>query len=316
MSENKVTRDTRIEMMNRKTRSVEVGYHKFMLKFPKKRESPICLVEGEDENYYGLRVQLRCDNISPEFIRCGGKDGVLNTFNLISSRSEYSEGKIFYFIDRDFDLKNSNVLIYETPCYSIENLYTTLKAFSLILRNQFGLSEDDEDYTNAIKIFDERQKEFHESIKYFNGWLMLQRELSREQMIAKLDLSDVKIKDFVNINLNRVTSKYNLEKINEMFPYAIKVTESEIEKKVLSIDEKDYQKVFRGKFEMQFLQKILELIQEEFGKKDDRRIHFKKKRSVSLNYYGLISQFSQHAETPTCLYEYIDGIWSNSTRAG
>lgn len=88
-------------------------------------------------------------------------------------------------MDRDFDSLINNSLIYETPYYSIENFYTGNEAVSNILRNQFKLDDADEDYQIAMDLFKRRQKEFHASTRYFNAWIMLQRELSSEGIMSR-----------------------------------------------------------------------------------------------------------------------------------
>lgn len=310
MNEGLDKKDLRIKMMDDKMATDVVGYHRFMLKYPKNRKLPICIVEGEDEKYYGLRVKIICNNLTPVFIVCEGKKGVKDTFDLISSKKEYREGKIFYFVDRDFDALIENTSIYETPYYSIENFYTGDETFSCILRNQFKLNEDDEEYRIAMDLFKERQREFHESTRYFNSWILLQRQLSSKGKMSRLNLSNINIKNFVSINLNRVIPKYDINKIHNYFSGAYKLLHEQVQDKFDELEDVNYQQVFRGKFEIQFLEKFLELIQEDIGSPEESSVYFKEKRSVSLNFYDIVSQFSSFAETPDCLVDYIKNIWS------
>ncbi|WP_406652402.1 DUF4435 domain-containing protein [Bacillus cereus] len=298
----------RVALMIQKRSEKIVGVFRFMKLYPKNQSSPFCVVEGEDEKYYKLRVMARCDNIQPIFIPCNGKDKVIETYKWVKSKSEYNKGKIMYFVDRDFDDSHSDSLIYETPVHSIENFYTTEEAVSSILRNTFSFDEMEEHFKIAMNLFRQRQKEFHESIKLLNVWLMCQSNLHKEGKVSKLNLKNVKIDDFVSIGLDNVTSKYDMKKISIKFPDAIKVKREDIDKKLKELDGENYQEIFRGKFEIQFLVKFLNLIRHDVGKKNPT--YFSSKIRVGLTIYDEIAQFSIDASTPNSLYNYLDNIWT------
>ncbi|PGN64603.1 hypothetical protein CN961_03540 [Bacillus thuringiensis] len=300
--------DSRVAMMKLKKTEKVVGRHRFMVKFPKNKDAPFCIVEGEDEKYYELRVKMRCDNIEPICIPCGGKKKVIDTYKWITKKTEYSKGKIMYFIDRDFDELYNDSLIYETPYYSIENFYTTDEAISKIFRNTFKFDEFGDHYRIAMDLFKKRQKEFHDSTKLFNAWIMCQRDISATQGKSRLNLADVSIENYVSINLNSVTAKYTIETIQDKFPEAHEVSAEELNNKLQELEGCVYQETFRGKFETQFLRKFLELLQTDVCSKEPK--HFPSKIKVSLNMYDLVAQFSNYATTPNCLIDYIDNIWS------
>ncbi len=68
------------------------------------------------------------------------------------NKKMYEKYKLAFFIDRNFDISYNNVSslpVYETPCYSIENFYTTKKTLKNILTNEFNLSEID--FAKTIK---------------------------------------------------------------------------------------------------------------------------------------------------------------------
>ena len=105
-----------------------------------------CFFEGENSKYYGVRIK---NIIRPEkdfYFSCSGKDGVLGIHKMLSARKSYANVKAAYFIDRDFDesIRERGLNeIYETPCYSIENFYTSVQCFSEVLRSEFNLREPD-----------------------------------------------------------------------------------------------------------------------------------------------------------------------------
>ena len=138
-----------------------------------------CFFEGEDKKYYEQRIE-EYTGITHKNIfgyDCGGKHGVLKVRKLISEKGEYDTVKKAYFIDRDYfstDLKDVDT--YETPCYSVENFYTSETAFEKILIRAFGINAYDEDFKRCVNDYKERQKEFHQKIVLINAWLKCQRK--------------------------------------------------------------------------------------------------------------------------------------------
>ncbi|PGE68216.1 DUF4435 domain-containing protein [Bacillus toyonensis] len=297
----------RVAQMAKKRSEKVVGILRFMKLYPKNESSPFCVVEGEDAKYYKLRVKIKCNNIQPIFIQCNGKDKVIETYKWIKSKPEYDEGKIMYFVDKDFDESYGNPLIYETPFHSIENFYTTEEAVANILRDTFTFDDMDEHFNIAMNLFRKCQEEFHESIKLLNVWLMCQADANRKEQVSTLNLRNVKIDDFVSMSLDSVTSKYNLETLVDKFPDAIIINQDIIGKLLEEIDGENYQEIFRGKFEIQFLVKFLNLIRQDVGKK--KPMYFPKRVGVNLAIYDVIDQFSKDASTPDCLCNYLDHIW-------
>lgn len=98
-----------------------------------------CFFEGEDAKYYGVRIKENLPEVDWEGISCGGKLKVEEVYNVlkIHENPSYQVAKKAFFIDRDFDEPLSEELrkdIYETPCYSIENFYTTEDCFNSQVR--------------------------------------------------------------------------------------------------------------------------------------------------------------------------------------
>ncbi|MEL6462272.1 MAG: DUF4435 domain-containing protein, partial [Cyanobacteria bacterium J06621_15] len=144
-------------------------FTKFTRLYKQNPSALFCFFEGEDSKYYGVRI----DNIArPKkdyiYISCNGKEGVLGINKMLASRKRYSVVKAAYFIDRDFDIsiQQKNLAgIYETPCYSIENFYTSVDCVSKILKSEFKLSESDEDLEKCIFLYQKLQNEFHNAVE-------------------------------------------------------------------------------------------------------------------------------------------------------
>lgn len=299
---------TRLDLMGKQLEQVIVGYHRFLLKYPKYKSQPICFIEGEDESYYGIRVKLQCENKEPYFIKCDGKKGVLKTFDKIQATNKYQGDKLFYFVDRDFDNLINNALIYETPCYAIENLYTTVDAFIKILRNKFKITEDDEEFETCVRLYTERQKEFHNCIFLLNCWIICIKEQVEQTETKKgPNISSLLLKDFVKIKLDSVTATYDLNKIEDYFSGKYRVPQEVIDNKISELLHINPQQYFRGKFEIEFLRKFLEVLQEELA--NPKLGYFSRSVSVTGSFSDIVSSFSTYAETPGCLVDYLKRVW-------
>jgi len=275
----------------------------------KYHNSIFCCFEGDDSKYYFKRIEDKT-GFSPENIvalNCDGKTEVLRLYRMIKGKSEYSALKFLYFIDRDFDppIENPSHDIYETPVYSVENLYTTFEAFIRILKCEFNYTEDDTEYTLLLQLFRERQLEFHKETAYFNAWLACQRNSSAKNNSARLNLSNFNLSKIIPIiDLDRIQAAYDKTVLESLFPEAIKLAEDEIQEKLVLFSKENPQEIFRGKFEIDFLFEILEAIKKDFNSAKPR---FIKKRGVQLNQSkkNMISEFSQYASTRNCLISYL-----------
>lgn len=128
-----------------------------------------CFFEGKDSPYYYPRIkQATALTIFP--IKCNGKKLVLKVYELIGYHREYEKYKKAFFIDRDFNESLNNPDIFETPCYAIENFYTSIEVFKEIVKNSWGLSETSEAYKICLDLYSKRQQEFHQVTLLFNAW--------------------------------------------------------------------------------------------------------------------------------------------------
>jgi hypothetical protein len=189
-----------------------------------------CFFEGEDSKYFGIRIKNIARPKKDILLSCGGKKGVLGIHRMILARKEYENIKATYFIDKDFDAsirERGLSQIYETPCYSIENFYTSSECFSNILKSEFKLTEIDEDFGRCISLYTRLQEEFHDAVELLNAWIACQRQNSSESRLqeefrdaiefldawidcqkknsSELKISNLSISKFVNIGLDKIT---------------------------------------------------------------------------------------------------------------
>jgi len=162
---------TYIEQLRLSKDKAQVAFQEFALSTRKYPNHLFCFFEGKDNPYYVPRIKRFTSLYQP--IKCGNRDSVLKIHTLISNRLEYSSYKKAFFIDRDFNkpLEQSNPPFFETPCYSIENLYVSVDVFKEILVNEFHLSEfsDSNIVEVYISLYHERQNEFHDAVCLFNS---------------------------------------------------------------------------------------------------------------------------------------------------
>ncbi len=272
-----------------------------------------CFFEGEDSKYYGIRIRnIARPPKQPYYFNCDGKSGVLGVYRILSNRKRYEKAKAAYFIDRDFDKSIYNRLnfqsskpIYETPCYSIENFYTSVSCVSEILRSEFNLNETNEEeiFIKCINLYQKLQTELHAQVGLLNAYIACLKEKQ-----VKLNLNNYNISDFVKINLAKITSTYTLTTLNKKFSHSITLSQDELNAQLSLLQSLECQKSFRGKFEIDFLCKFLEQLKEKANIGDKR--YFSKKYKVTFNFSRktIISDLSQYADTPDCLMHYLESF--------
>lgn len=260
------------------------------------------------------------NGIEYESIDCKGKESVLQLFELLETHSEpkYRHAKKAFFIDRDFDPPlpaDKRSKIYETPCHSIENLYTSLACFEKILKDGFEINEfADEDepiFKQCISLFTQTQKQFHDAIAALNAWIMLMRRMETEGSTPKkTSLNKIKFEQWVKIELDNVSKHYTIDDINSTFPERDNISEIEISTKINSFSSIDDRgKIFRGKYELAFFSKFLNILKNDLCAASPK--HFNKKRKINFplpNSSDILSQFSQYADTPQCLRDYLKNL--------
>lgn len=296
-----------VEQLRNSTTRPVVAYTEFMNSTGKLPNHLFCFFEGKDNPYYVPRIKKHTSDFHT--IKCGGRSKVLEVHNLIKNQEVYKDYKKAFFIDKDFneELSEQNPIIYETPCYSIENLFVDYRSFKQILSNEFYLSET----TNLLHqkyldLYKNRQEEYHDAVLLFNAWyacLINIRNSQGQETGVKLDNKFPK--GLVNISLDQVSYGYTFEDLKNIFPNASEVTLDNLNIKVEEFKNCNKLKSFRGKYEMDFLLRFIDLMLAE-GKKNNEQIKFS--FDGALNNERAISVFTNYAETPDCLDVYINKV--------
>ena len=303
---------TYIEQLRLSKNKAQVAFQEFALSTRKHPNHLFCFFEGKDNPYYVPRIKHFTSLYQP--INCGNRDSVLKIHTLISNRPEYSNYKKAFFIDRDFNkpLERLNLPIFETPCYSVENLYVSVDVLKEILVNEFHLSEfSDSDIIEAcVSLYNERQNEFHDAVCLFNSWYACLIEIRNSTgKITGVNLDEKLPKDYIDVTLQSVTCNYDLNSIENAYPNATKIGEIILINKLAEFGNCEKRKVFRGKYEMQFLIKFIQLLLQD---SNSNKIVVKSKINYAFNdnlsNQQAINIFEGYAETPESLIEYLETI--------
>lgn len=300
-----------LETLRQSKEKEQVAYQAFMLKAKDAETQFFCFFEGKDSPYYASRISFYYPKNIP--INCGGRENVLKVHALIKNHREYDKYKKAYFMDKDFNptLPAQDPPIFETPCYSIENFYTSCEVFEAILLHFFGFSAQDVDFQACLQLYKDRQKEFHEATLLFNAWYACLIDLRNSAgKKTGVSLAEKLPKDFITISLDSVTQQYDLALIKRTFPDATPINATDLEAKIQIFQACNAQQTFRGKFEMQFLLEMIFLLIDDANTKN-KQIFVKNKINATFgqgarmnNEQGLLA-FSGQAETPQSLKDYL-----------
>ena len=295
--------------LSEKVESTNVGYHRYLEK--KNHHSLFCFMEGKhDPDYYLGVIRTICgdDCIT---IACGNKSNVMDVYNSVF-RVDHDRYRLAFFIDKDFDDSVNDPNIFETDRYSIENYYCSLEAFKRMLKYGIGIPEDADYWQDVVDFFLVQFDQFHHTVDLFNAFYSLLHKYEREKnVVFKLNLCDNFPSDLAEINVNRCSKTYNLQNILDKYMISSGVmTQAEVNAECARLWKLDPFKVFRGKFEIDMLYKILTYLITDANTNQHSRI-IKKKVSMRLNGFSFMADLAQYADIPDSLRIYL-GKWAKA----
>jgi hypothetical protein len=155
-----------------------------------------------------------------------------------------------------------------------------------------------------------RQKEFHQATILFNAWyacLIEMRHTTDDK--TGVQLEDRLPKNFITISLQSISAHYDIEKIKQTFPTALEPSDDVLQTKIAEFNQSEAHKIFRGKYEMQFLVTMIELMIQDSAKNKN---YIKQKLNFTfgekLSNEQALGIFSSYAETPESLIVYLQQI--------
>lgn len=304
-----------VDSLRAESESDCVAYTEFMLSYKKNDTNKLYLFfEGyEDRFYYPIRIEtiLNKSNIA-DFV-CIGKDNVLKVHSLIKKSEAYKNIPTLFFVDADFDENNYPDSIYVTPTYSIENLFINQKCVEKILISEFKFSRDSDDLKKVINFYDLLFQDFIQNINVLNVWLSCQSEIRKEKEISTRLKIDNSLKEYFKKSIIQDDlSKYvkieeisTIENIENIFDKAQKVEIDRFLRKQSEFESVEKHLKFRGKFLLKFLEIFLFKLQSLDSKKYSTVFEKKYSSNLRIEYNTMCSAFSQYAETPDCLRNYL-----------
>lgn len=299
-----------IQQLRQSKEKATVAYQEFALSTKTYTNHLFCFFEGNDNPYYVPRIKKFTDEIYP--INCGGRDKVLKVYELISNQEVYNKYSKAFFIDRDFNSprQSNKDIIFETPCYSIENMYVNQNVLEQILIHDLQFSKNDANFEVCISLFNDRFKEFNSSVTLFNSWyacLIEIRNQTGKQTGVQLD--DKLPKGLVNISLQSVNGDYDLEKIRQIFPESTEIDDETLNNKFSEFQNCDSKLIFRGKYQLEFLITILQLIIND-SKNEQQYVKNKINYSFdgALNHKRALSVYTNYASTPEILNDFLRNV--------
>lgn len=263
-----------------------------------------CFYEGEDGKYYDSRIRQKFgDKIITYAV--GNKKEVLKLLRKVRSSGLYNSVCTMFFIDRDYDESRagSDEDLFETPCYSIENLYVQRECLLKILQSEFGLNEIMEDCKKCIQDFEAREAEFNQYILEFNALAYLRRKKSDSN--SNISLSSVKTSHMVKTSVMSVCKSDKYEQTLQQMREKLEFEEYELEQaRSELIDKGEFSLNFRGKNQLDFFVDFIK----ELKALNSRGGYFSKNyTNIHINITkNRLSELSQYAITPQSLEDFLN----------
>lgn len=215
----------------------------------------IFVFEGtEDVGVYECWINRCSDKIDYVPVAGNGKEQLINLHTFLESKNPDLLKSVYMFVDRDFDSDSVAAKnIFELEAYSIENILCCTKSIQSILYDEMEQSADALKKTNILRIFNDVLTQFEEASKELNLYLFV---LRRQKI--KLKRKPEKLNNYCQVTLHNVHKTYDA--IGEILEIDGDIYQVEVDK-----DESEFNKLprlrsQRGKYQLYFLRKWLELL--------------------------------------------------------
>ena len=279
--------------------SVSVVIQKFCCSISKVQPATlVCFVEGHDLPYYNSRVEA-ISGRHCVFIDSGGKKNVIRAYHYFCGKSQYSDYKKLYFVDRDYD-DNTDLPdeIYVTPCYSVENLCVSENSFIKIMKGIYRIDIDNPKLSSAISFFKMEREKFVNATSLFCAWYKCVKKLPGENSVK---LSESFPQNVALIGPYHIMeTSNNLKYINGLYPNIAEITNDAVSVSLEEIDGK--MENIRGKYVFDFIEYLTGCLNRDSKgcqKFTDGKTSLEKNRKT------LLARLSPYADTPKNLSDYV-----------
>lgn len=239
----------------------------------------------------------------------GSKKNVLELCEKIKRDKNFGK-EVRFFVDKDFDSKIEDNLVYTTPCYSIENFYIGENIIRAILKTEFNFvesnSEDRKEIEKVVSYYKKREKEFIKCIKPLVYWYYYQKSNDAVNLSNLKEISSGKnplIKFEEGIKRN-----YNLSRLQELTQNFVFINKVEYKKVKTHFLKKDPVETFRGKYLFEFLKEFMNEIIRDGNQKKGHKIFLKQRKTKLMSNSDLLSTLCQYSKKPDCLKKFLEKI--------
>ena len=295
---------TLLEEMRLGRESANTAFIKFTNSSEYFSTNVFCFYEGEDGKYYNQKIKTILGN-NIIAITVGNKNEVLKIWRKIKNDSSYEKVSKCFFVDRDMDEypKDIDNDLFITPCYSIENLYTTKSALENILQSEFSCEKYDEDYSKCLSKFTELQDQFNEIMIEFNALVLLRNKKALGN--GKVSLSGIKTTNLVTVDIVKVSKHSKYEQSIAGLKSKLGASDEEILKCVSELKNRgEYNYLFRGKNQLDFFASFIKMMKRLHNNKE---FFGKYRNCVSIDITNnRLSELSQYAEFPVSLKCFLN----------
>ena len=293
-----------LEQMRKERGTYEAIYMQFLNCRKYYKAYAFCFYEGEDGKYYDSRIREKFNDKIITY-PVGNKKEVIKLLNRIKGFGLYDEVCTMFFVDRDYDasIAGTNEDLFETPCYSIENLYVQKECLIKILQSEFGLNKMDKDCKKCLRDFELRETEFNEHLLEFNSLIYLRRKKS--DLNSDYSFGSIKTLHLVNVNVKKISRSAKYDEIINDIKNSLHFIDEEIEEaKTELMDKGSCSLNFRGKNQLDFFVEFIN----ELKRLNSAGGYFSIKRTrIRINITAnRLSELSQYASTPASLIEFLE----------
>ncbi|WP_461900567.1 DUF4435 domain-containing protein [Roseburia intestinalis] len=160
---------------------------------------------------------------------------------------------------------------------------------------------------DAWKIIKKVWMYFIDKFFFLNAWIKAQRVNELKIGKRKLELTNFKIsKYFETLAIDKVGVKQKIDKkfLEKCFPDSCIIEDTEIEKYVSELGQTNMQQTLRGKYELEFLKKIIDDLKKKYIKKGEYFSEEYECIKIDPNVDPLLL-LSQCADTPEGLIAFL-----------
>lgn len=293
-----------LEQMREERYTFEAIYVKFVNSRKYYKSYAFCFYEGEDGKYYDSRIRQKFED---KFITypVGNKKEVLKLLKRIKTAGLYDNVCMMFFVDRDCDISmmGTDEDLFETPCYSIENLYAQKESLIKILQSEFCLNMIEEDCQRCLQDFELREREFNNYILEFNSLVYLRRKKSGSN--SNCSFGSIKTSHMVKVDVDKISKATKYDETINKIKGKLQVEEDEIEDtKNYLTRQGSFSLNFRGKNQLDFFVEFIRGLK----KLNDIGGYFSiKHNNIHINITSnRLSELSQYAVVPTALEGFLE----------